>query len=379
MLPNKIIKIVALLSIVCIGSSLSLTGCSDDPQPVDNTLKGAIDRHLWNNYYHDGEWDLDFEDSVFYGPAYYIREGLKQNRQEYIDRAKEAVATDAGYVDKAISDTFIYLPDHFEEVLFALLALIEYTHATGDLKYLEQIDKCLGFINTIVQSVYNDYLEVDDVDNYYGDTYGPTVNTSVVLLLNLQYAVLLDTDKKGEMIARAEDLFQAIDEKAWNGEFYLFKPEEPDKLFLYPNIVQILCHARMYQATNDSAHLERAESVFQAIQPLKMDYRPGYRSPYSAEYMGATTDDYTTFSSQNYTIFALALLAQITNKQTYHEEVQALVGFINDYLFVPEDGKVYHHWMDGHLAVPDDPEYYCSGCSLQLLYLLWWVDAHLEF
>jgi hypothetical protein len=35
-------------------------------------------------------------------------------------------------------------------------------------------------------------------------------------------------------------------------------------------------------------------------------------------------------------------------------------------------GGVLHHLMDGNIAVPEDPEFFCSGCNLQLLYVLWY-------
>jgi hypothetical protein len=28
-------------------------------------------------------------------------------------------------------------------------------------------------------------------------------------------------------------------------------------------------------------------------------------------------------------------------------------------------------------GVTEDPEYYCIGCNLQLLYVIWWIRHHL--
>jgi len=33
---------------------------------------------------------------------------------------------------------------------------------------------------------------------------------------------------------------------------------------------------------------------------------------------------------------------------------------------------ILHHWMDGRIALPSDPEFFCDGCNHQLLYLLWY-------
>jgi hypothetical protein len=127
-----------------------------------------------------------------------------------------------------------------------------------------------------------------------------------------------------------------------------------------------------------------------------------YRSPYSAKTMSAKTDDYTTLSSQNYLILALMLLHEITGERRYLDEVDRVFDFIEQSLMgemcaaeisaddcAPAcaakqvclkkrcfaDGchcGVLHHWMDGRVAAPADPEYFCSGCNLQLLYDLWY-------
>jgi len=31
--------------------------------------------------------------------------------------------------------------------------------------------------------------------------------------------------------------------------------------------------------------------------------------------------------------------------------------------------------MDGRIALPEDREYFCSGCNLQFLYVLWYLQA----
>ncbi len=36
-----------------------------------------------------------------------------------------------------------------------------------------------------------------------------------------------------------------------------------------------------------------------------------------------------------------------------------------------------HHWIDGRIAHPDDPDYFCSGCNLQTLYVLRYLQEEL--
>ena len=99
---------------------------------------------------------------------------------------------------------------------------------------------------------------------------------------------------------------------------------------------------------------------------------------------------------------ALALLYQVTGKARYVEELDEVLDFLEEYLpgswalsdvhheacALPCGGNevcvaqscvadathqgVLHHWMDGEVAVPQDPEFFCSGCNLQLLYVLWY-------
>jgi uncharacterized protein YyaL (SSP411 family) len=185
--------------------------------------------------------------------------------------------------------------------------------------------------------------------------------------------VLLDTDASPGYVERARQILERVDTVAWNGSFYQFSRDNVDDLYLYPNVAMMIASVRMFQASGEAAYLERAEEVYQAIQVLKYDDRPGYFSPYSAEVMGAQTDDYTTLSSTNYTLLALALLNEETGQQAYRDELDELVVFIEEYLWLEGEGQIIHHWMDGRQAIPEDPEYYCIGCNLQLLYILWWV------
>ena len=66
--------------------------------------------------------------------------------------------------------------------------------------------------------------------------------------------------------------------------------------------------------------------------------------------MGATTDDYSTLSSQNYLMFALALLNRTTGKAIYCSELREVRRFVEDYLFDPAQGRLLHHWIDGDLV-----------------------------
>ena len=118
--------------------------------------------------------------------------------------------------------------------------------------------------------------------------------------------------------------------------------------------------------------------------------------------MGATTNDYSTLSSHNYLMLALAVLYEITEDPAYVLELDTLLDTMEHDLYGPwclshvHDNKcapacadsdacvadtcrsdecghaVLHHWIDGRAAIPTDPEFMCAGCNLQLLYVMWY-------
>jgi hypothetical protein len=176
----------------------------------------------------------------------------------------------------------------------------------------------------------------------------------------------------------------------------------------------IIYNARLYQLTGDAAYKDRALETYQGMQPLKVTEADGlaapgrYRSPYSAVVMGAQTDDYSTLSSQNYLMFALMLLYQITGEDKYLDEMNPVLDFLENNLVgqaclvdISQDALcdpacaagrsclkeecyddschqgILHHWMDGRVAIPDDLEFFCSGCNVQTLYLMWYRQEKL--
>jgi hypothetical protein len=98
-----------------------------------------------------------------------------------------------------------------------------------------------------------------------------------------------------------------------------------------------------------------------------------YRSPYSADEMGAETDEYSTLSSQNYLALGLLLLYQRTATELYLTRAREVLDFVRLHLHDPTQDRLLHHWIDGHIAEPGDPSYFCSGCNLQFLYVVWYL------
>jgi hypothetical protein len=89
--------------------------------------------------------------------------------------------------------------------------------------------------------------------------------------------------------------------------------------------------------------------------------------------MGATTDDYSTLSVHNYLTLGLMQMSTLSGDESYLDEAIWLLDFIRTYLYEPDDALITHHWMDEAIAQPDHFEYFCSGCNLQFLYVVWWL------
>ncbi len=350
----------------------------------------------------DGNWMEDFDDAAFYGLAFYARAGLGQANSQYQQWAQDALQRNLQVVREAD-----FLTGDVDEIIMAALGLVDYMAATGDLEGLADLDAMLGHLMDLVD-LLGGYLTPDLVPGYAMDTYGPTAINGLMALVLLQRAYLLD-DADDRIVEFGAQVVEAIDQRAWNGSAYDFDDgSQRPGLFLYPNATMIILQARLYQLTNRKAHLDRARAIHAGIQPLKVSAESGlvgpgrYRSPYSAIVMGAQTDDYTTLSSQCYLMLALMMLYQITDEPAWILEMDPVLTFIEQTLQgnscrsdihlsecepVCAEGQaclkeqcfddhcmcgVLHHWMDGRLAVPTDPEFFCSGCNLQLLYIMWY-------
>jgi len=356
--------------------SLPLPACDDaagtEPVASEDAL-GSFYRQMQQDALgfppEDGQWPDHYGDAPFYGLAFYVRAGETEDDDRYRAFAAEARTFALGLVTQANGD-FLWFAEHMEDVIMAALGLIEYADQHDDVSFRDDLDALLDTANGLVEAA-GWYLPLES-SGKYGSTYGPTTMTAALALLNLQYAVYLGGARRADRVQAAGSLLEGVRSKAFDGERYLFAPDE-ERLHLYSNVMTLLALGRMHEATGDPKHLDAAREAYAAIQPLKDDEKGSYHSPYSAEYMGATSDDYQTLSSQNYTAMALLVLHERTGEAVYLDEAKAVLDFSRSWLYDSDQGKLLHHWMDGRIALPDDPEYFCSGCNLQYLYVVWYL------
>ncbi len=394
---------------IAAGAMLLLwTACQgNDPEPLPpfehgdfyETLQGDAEEFTLV----DGQWLDDFGDAAFYGLAFY-----SWRAEESGDPAHLATRDAAYDYNRAVVHNADIINGDVNEISMAVLGLIDYMAATGDMSPNDDVNALIENIDVMLE-VVGFYVSRTLIPGYAVETYGPTSISGLVGLINLQHALLVGDEHADDYIAWTRDLLEAIDDNAYNGTSYDFGDDRPG-LFLYPNVTMILLQTRMYQLTGEARFLARAEALYDAIAELRVEDGPGmvrYKSPYSAEHMGAQTDDYSTLSSQNYTLFALLLLYEATGRTSLMREFNSIVEFLSsqiygdwcrsDLRFRPCEpactgadvcldgsclgdhcaGGVLHHLMDGEIAVPEDPEFFCSGCNLQLLYVMWYRQRNI--
>jgi uncharacterized protein YyaL (SSP411 family) len=311
-----------------------------------------------------GDWVGDYGDAAFYGPGFDLRWWGETGASSYLGRANQALAWNKTQVEAAVEDGSL-LMSGMEGLAMSILGLLEAAERTGDPSLLEPADALIAVIDDVSQAL-GDYLQID-AGQFAASTYGPTSITGFVALVHLQRAGTASGEARTAHLERASEVLAAIQARAWDAGLgaYRFAPDNP-ALYLYPNILTMIACGRMYELTSEPSWLAQAETIYQGIQPLKIDDH--YRSPYSAASMGATDPDYATLSSQNYLMLGLLLLYRGTANVAYLAELDGVLGFLETNLL--QEGRILHHWMDGAAAKPEHKAYYCSGCNLQTLYLM---------
>lgn len=346
-----------------------------------------------------GDWLEDLGDAPFYGLAFYAHTANSDDARwprasESHDRARTL-----------ITDVNLSMVD-LQEVTMSALGLVEYVDATGDRSDVPTIDEFADVIDGTAEAI-GFYVPSDGIDSWALRTYGPTAISALIGLVNTELAVRVGGERTSERVAFAVEMAEHIAAVAYDGTTFAFGPNEP-MLCLYPNVAMMLLDGRLYELTGDESYRERAKRTHEGIQPLRLSTSPTrYYSPYSAAAMGAQTTDYSTLSSHNYLMLALAVLWETTRDPRYVEELDSVLDALETELYgswclsnvhsemcqpacatsnvcVVDSctadrcgGGVLHHWIDGRPAATTDPEYFCSGCNLQTLYVMWYRQQRL--
>jgi len=317
----------------------------------------------------DGDWAEDFGDARFYAPAVLL--GLGRQTDNACLLAFGRASLDGNR--RLVRDTrcrllpfWLQLP----ELVMATFGLIEGYQHEANADDVALIDSVLDRINAALEAFD---LFPDALSDSVLSLYGSTAQTAALAALNLRYALQIGGARGRERLAFGLRVIEALDERAYDPVRGVYRfSGATDVLHLYPNAMMITANCLAYEATGSEGYLDRAASTFENIQGLRDPGRGNYRSPYSADLMGATTSDYSTLSSQLYLITALCLLYENTGQVRYRDEAANVLHFVCTHL--RRDGRLVHHWIDGRPAGRDDPKYYCSGCNFHALYVMWYMS-----
>lgn len=401
-MPSSVLRPSKLLFAAALAGGLAACAKSPAPPVVPPEL-AAFSAQLETSAVaferQDGGWTQHYGDAPFYGVGYFARMGApgplpntppaappsidpadpgrsaarREGRADFRRIAEEGRTYNLKLLQMARGNP-AFLLQNLEEVMMATLGLIELAAVEGKAAPADEAEATLDTLNAFTVGLGH-YIDTD-AGMFAIKTYGPTAITAAVALVNLQYTHYFRTELSGERLKLAQKIVKTVDEKAWDGSRYLVKPGDP-MLELYPHAMMMAVLCRLHQQTGDAAYLQRADAAYAAIGKLR-SARGGYLSPYSAATMGAKTDDYSTLSSQNYLTLALLLMSEahtaagrVDEGRRYLEEALFVLDFVRTKLYSASERKLLHHYIDGRLALPTDPEYFCAGCNLQFLYVVW--------
>jgi hypothetical protein len=323
-------------------------------------------------YFHDGTWHGHFGDGLMFGPSQDLAAYLLTNDKKHLDRAVVALDTNLVMVLEA-SANLLGAMANLESVAMALLGLLEAGQFVEEPLYSNAALELMNQVDAFAAG-FDDYIVIDEGE-FAADTYGPTSLSSFLALMHLEYA-LTHPGAEGDLhVTRAEEIIEHVHEKAWDPDMgaYLYAPDD-DRLMLYPNATMMVAQARALQLTGNQMYAQRFADAYAGLQPLLDEDGDHYHSPYSAESMGATDDDYTTLSSQNYLMLGLWTAFVETGEMQYLEDIHLIMEWLEKYLLV--DGVIVHHWMNGRPADETDPYDFCSGCNLQTLYIMYVIEHY---
>ena len=352
-------------------------GCGvDEPRIVPQevfekyeTMRVSVEAYVnADGKFLDGQWQEHWGDGALFGPLYDLSSHLYIPKAEQQSRALSALEANRQRVLAAAPNLSANLDD-LETLSMSTLSLIEASAFVEDSElYRLAADEMLIGLESLAE-LYKDYLDID-AGEFAANTYGPTALTAFLATVYISYAQNYPDHNQAYYIERAMAVLDRIYDKVWDNErkVYRFAPGD-ERLMLYPNITVMAALVRVYQLSGDSRYWTRFKDTYQGIQALKDEDGDHYHSPYSKESMGATDDDYTTHSSQNYLMLGLLVAYQVSGEDTYLKEIDTLLGFLDERLLIGE--QILHHWIDGRAAAEPDPYIYCLGCNVQTLFILY--------
>jgi len=373
-----------------------LAGCggggTKDFGPIENyaDLYNGISQYLTGKVicagcadYENGDVIPDEGDSNAYYPALVFSlalEGRASERELAI--AAEMAAREITLIDGLSESGIISSLDDatkLSEVYIGIAGLFKAYESTRRPEYLEAIRKYFAIFAPLVTESPS-LLKMDYLMNINIPWYGPTTIFGGLAGFFLQYPLSLPqaedreglTDTGLAIISKLDDL--AYDPARKNFRYMI---NSEDFLYLYSSVCTVQGLLRAHLVTKESAYLDQAKGVMEAMESLFDDESGGYlAAEYDPRYFAAYQQleqvhydhKYIPLSGANYLIYTDLLLYQITWEEIYLIRAARILNFIQAKLYV--NGQIHHHLLDGTLETGE----YCAGCNFQLLYNIYLYD-----
>lgn len=341
------------------------SACDKDvtsPEPTTNcnglkvynpiVFEAIFDHLLSNETIIEGNWEGDFGDATCYAPPVLLAHGQAACDETEIDLANEIIEREYKLIDTFLNNS--------SEALIGGLGLTEVYEINQDERVAEETRALIK----IVDAAYALFNKNGLLPKSMSENYGQTVSTAIVAALQLQYVIKVDPSDI-ERRNRALQIVDNIEAAAYDSAgFYIFEAGSTE-MYLYPNVSMMLVHSLAYHFSKDAHHIEMAQSLLAAIEPLFLPGIDAYR------YRDHDGSNYVSLSSHNYLTLALIQLFTETGDNMYLDKAKRTVDFILNRLY--RDGIVHHHLENDQRSGR-----YCTGCNFQFLFILWKMAEYMD-
>lgn len=365
---------------------------------VYSSLYHNIHSHLLENElceqcanYRDGDLLSDFGDGTAYGPALFYslkREGRATDYESKI--AEEMTERELrlieelhekgifSFITEGLNDPLV-----ISEVFVGIAGIFMAYESEKNEKYQDAVIKYYEALRPVIDlpdsTTFESFLKINI------PWYGPVTLYGGLAGFFLQYPFTFGRSSPEASTFTSAGFFilDKLNQKVFdmNRNNYKYMDNELYTfIYQYSNITVMQGLIRAYLYTKDESYLERAKNVMETMEILWSEEYEGYLSAENnPEYFefynnignSQYRNEYIPLSGSNYMIYANLLMYQITEEEKYNERIKKIFDFIESKLY--HDGIAWHDIQFGKLS-----DRYCSGCNLQLLYMIYLYDRLLK-
>ena len=336
-----------------------------EPFLFDEMSLTVLDNLVEHSVTDDFHWlDSETGDTAGFAPRTLFTFSEPLNRQDF---AYIALGTADLYMEVAPETIGAFIrgdPVDNADMKLAMAgapALIDAYVYTEDSTYLEFLSINTRLINALI---INDPTLIEPGGAF--SFYSPMFIGGALIAMNAEIALATEQvqgtyDDAAEIhLEQAGQLLEVLDVYLTDGEYYALENSYSVSTFYNANMVMAL--TAMYRATADPDYLNRANALFDALEPLWDDTQGAY--------LNAASDTYIGIAENNSLMYGHLLLSD--TDEEHLARVETFYGWVQDTLFkeLPEGWEVILHDNEGFYG----EWYWCSGCNFLAIYNIWLLN-----